>query len=147
MATPMITNESGHDYYSPTSFKNKLKSSICCFTPVRHQILHPDYDSDTLYNKPPPRSSWIHLDPEIRDRCRGFVIGRRSSGARNKRSGYRSDDFRYDPESYSLNFEDGANREAELPFSSFSARLPATPERFSTAAPSQGRRTEITGWS
>ncbi|CAN0861584.1 Rust resistance kinase Lr10 [Linum grandiflorum] len=60
---------------------------------------------------------------------RGFIIGRRSGG-RNKR-GYRYDDFRYDQESYSLNFEeDGANREGELPFSSFAARLPVTPPSF-----------------
>ncbi|CAN0858822.1 hypothetical protein LINGRAHAP2_LOCUS7480 [Linum grandiflorum] len=59
----------------------------------------------------------------------GFIIGRRSGG-RNRR-GYTSDDFRYDQESYSLNFEeDGANREGELPFSSFAARLPTTPPSF-----------------
>ncbi|CAN0898188.1 hypothetical protein LINGRAHAP2_LOCUS19562 [Linum grandiflorum] len=60
---------------------------------------------------------------------RGFIIGRRSDG-RNRR-GYIYDDFKYDQESYSLNSEeDGANREGELPFSSFVARLPATPPSF-----------------
>ena len=155
MAMPIISDD--EEYYSPTSFKDKLKLSICCFTPIRHHhILHPDYDFDPSNTKPPPaRSSQYHL--EIKDRCRGFIIGRRSAGGGRNKRGHRSDYFRYDPESYSLNFEeDGANREDDqLPFSSFAARLPATPERFTrietwAEAPSmQGRvsRTEISGWS
>ncbi|CAN0919539.1 hypothetical protein LINGRAHAP2_LOCUS31512, partial [Linum grandiflorum] len=117
--------------YSSTSFKDKLKLSICYFTtPICHHILHPDYDSDPGHNttKTTPRSSQEnHL--EIKDRCRGFIIGRRSGG-RNRR-GYRSDDFRYEQKSYSLNFEeDGTNREGELPFSSFAAKVPVTPPSF-----------------
>ncbi|CAI0444223.1 unnamed protein product, partial [Linum tenue] len=103
------------------------------------------------------RSSWINIhDLEIRDRClRGFVIGGRSG--RNRRR-YRSEEFRYDLESYSLNFEDDAHRrEDELALGGFAARLPATPDRYSAAVESwNGKsssvlagvwRTEITAWS
>ncbi|CAN0877512.1 hypothetical protein LINGRAHAP2_LOCUS11926 [Linum grandiflorum] len=152
MAMPIISDDEDYSAYSPTSFKDKLKLSICCFTtPIRHHILHPDYDSDPGHNttKPTAVRSGQESHLEIKDRCRGFIIGRRSGG-RNRR-GYRSDDFKYDPESYSLNFEEGgANREDELPFSSFAARLPATPDRSWAEAPSQGTaisRTEIAGWS
>ncbi|CAN0875028.1 hypothetical protein LINGRAHAP2_LOCUS10587 [Linum grandiflorum] len=77
----------------------------------------------------PPRDLAKKIILKSRTDAGGFTIGRRSGG-RNRR-GYRSDDFRYDQESYYLNFEeDGANREGELPFSSFAARLPATPPSF-----------------
>ncbi|CAN0830440.1 hypothetical protein LINGRAPRIM_LOCUS3242 [Linum grandiflorum] len=47
----MLLLSSDYSSYSPTSFKDKLKLSICCFTtPIRHHILHPDYDSDPGHN-------------------------------------------------------------------------------------------------
>ncbi|CAI0416554.1 unnamed protein product [Linum tenue] len=160
MAMPMISREGcggggGGHYSPPSSFRHMLKSSICCFTPVGHhphEILDPEGDDDYT-DKPAVRSS---CDLEIREMCRRGFAGRRSGGGRNRRR-YRSEDFRYDPASYSLNFEDEAHREDELALSGFAARLPATPDRYSVAeswkgskAPSAaegGRRREVTVWS
>ncbi|PKA50700.1 hypothetical protein AXF42_Ash021229 [Apostasia shenzhenica] len=64
--------------------------------------------------------------PEIRGKCRSFIshIGRRR---------HHSADFRYDPLSYALNFDDGASDDSpassadDLRHRGFSARLPASP--------------------
>jgi hypothetical protein len=72
------------------------------------------------------------LEFKYKYRC---FIGKR--GKNRKR--HCSEEFRYDPESYSLNFEDDVHKEDELPLKS---RLPATPERL-VAAPPPVRRTEL----
>ncbi|CAK7353830.1 unnamed protein product [Dovyalis caffra] len=139
---------------SPSSLKAKLKSSLCCFTTNdiihQHEMLHKDHHDQERNNcrklqPQTPRSPYAWLkstahDLEIKDKYRG-LIGKR--GKNRKRHG--SEDFRYDPESYSLNFEDDVHREDELPlYSNFKARLPATPERLVVLQPVG--RTELELW-
>ncbi|OWM71130.1 hypothetical protein CDL15_Pgr011257 [Punica granatum] len=78
----------------------------------------------------PTGCSWLRSKaqnlPEIRDRCRRLI------GRSHRKAGHGSPEFRYDPLSYALNFEDSWNREdqdEESPRSNFLARLPATPDR------------------
>uniref|UniRef100_A0A6N2KIS7 Uncharacterized protein n=1 Tax=Salix viminalis TaxID=40686 RepID=A0A6N2KIS7_SALVM len=112
-----------NECYSPTSLKSRLKSSFRCFPNTemidQHEILHQDYGRKGE-----------------KYRC---SIGKR--GKNRKR--HCSEDFRYDPASYSLNFEDDVHKEDELPlYYNFKARLPATPERL-VAVPPPVRRTEL----
>ncbi|KAK8939814.1 hypothetical protein KSP40_PGU010245 [Platanthera guangdongensis] len=81
--------------------------------------------------KPPIRSqpSWIRMKarelPGIKQRCRGFIT--RIGNASRRPHG----DFRYDPISYALNFDEGGDNgvagEELLQFRNFSSRLPAAP--------------------
>lgn len=115
-----------NDCYSPSVKSNKLKSSICCFR------LHDDHDilqSNDGKKPQTPRSPYAWLkstaqELEIKDMCLG-LIGRK--GKNQKR--HHSADFRYDPTSYSLNFENDNNKEDELPLNNFTSRLPSSPER------------------
>lgn len=61
--------------------------------------------------------------PVLKERCRSFISRIGKSHQKN------SDDLRYDPLSYSLNFDDGPDESghADFRFRSFSARLPASP--------------------
>jgi hypothetical protein len=142
MARPVI-----NECDSPTSLKAKLKSSFCCFPNMeminQREMLHQDHDqegSNRMKLQPQtPRSPYAWLkstahDLEFKYKYRCF-IGKR--GKNRKR--HCSEEFRYDPESYSLNFENDVHKEDELPLKS---RLPATPERL-VAAPSPVRRTEL----
>ncbi|KAJ9167693.1 hypothetical protein P3X46_019302 [Hevea brasiliensis] len=106
------------------SLKDRLKSSISCF--AAHNIPE-SLGSDDGRRSQTPRPSYAWLkstahDLEIRDKCRG-LIGRRGKNRRR----YYSSDFKYDPTSYSLNFEDDINQEDELPIHNFMGRQPATP--------------------
>ncbi|KAG6780586.1 hypothetical protein POTOM_013452 [Populus tomentosa] len=115
----------------------------------QREMLHQDHDqlegSSRMKLEPQtPRSpyAWLKstahdLEFKCKNRC---FIGKR--GKNRKR--HCSEDFRYDPESYSLNFEDDVHREYELPLKS---RLPATPERLVMVAPPPVRRTELQMWS
>jgi hypothetical protein len=150
MAMPMINEYSD----SPASLKAKLKSSLCCFSSSemihQHQTLDQDHDQEGNNSRKlqpqTPRSPYAWLkstthDLEIMYKYRG-LIGK--IGKNRKR--HCSEDFRYDPRSYSLNFEDDLNREDELPLNhNFRARFPATPERLEVARPV--RRTELQLWS
>ena len=57
--------------------------------------------------------------PVFKKRCKNLI-------ARLRKRHRNSVDFRYDPLSYALNFDDGENADAQM-MSSFSARLPASP--------------------
>ncbi|KAH6819185.1 hypothetical protein C2S51_002788 [Perilla frutescens var. frutescens] len=117
---------------SPHSFKHKLKNSLCfscCFRrhrgsdhlPFHHSLSSPSDDN--------PPVVWIktkgphdHSLSEIKEKCR-TVLG--FPGAKHKR--HSSVEFRYDPLSYALNFEDGFDYDDEAPLKNFSARLPPSP--------------------
>lgn len=123
---------------SPLSFKQKLKNSLCfsCCFPHHHRnnTTTPTTKLYSLdYRPPPPPSSdenpsliWIKNDfPDIKDKCRTIFnfIGN-GNGNRHKR--HSSAEFRYDPLSYALNFEDGYEDD-EAPLRNFSSRLPPPP--------------------
>ena len=146
MAMPMIHECSD----SPAPLKAKLKSYLCCFSnsEMIHQHRMLDQEGNTSRKMQPqtPRSpcAWLKStthDLEIMDKCREFTG---KIGKNWKR--HCSEDFRYDPRSYSLNFENDLNREDELALNhNFRARFPATPERLEVVPPV--RRTEIQLWS
>ncbi|XP_073047680.1 uncharacterized protein [Primulina eburnea] len=114
---------------------HKPKRSLCFFCCFRHRhhlyVQHPS-------PPPPPQPSFNEENPvviwdktkgprdnslsDIREKCRS-MLG--LPGSRKKR--HSSADFRYDPLSYSLNFEDGFRCDEEAPFRNFSARLPPSP--------------------
>ena len=120
------------------SFKNKLKQTLClscCFRNSRRETLGSSSSSSsssttstssddrlTLGRAP---SMWLKSRvqelPEIGDKCRHLInrIGR------HHRRHSSSADFRYDPLSYALNFDDSHLYEA--PLRNFSARVPASP--------------------
>ncbi|XP_038701158.1 uncharacterized protein LOC119997979 [Tripterygium wilfordii] len=98
--------------HSPSSLKDKLKSSIYCFRVNPHELLENDEDRQQTTGRT-LQSGDQELD--IRDRLRGLI-----NGWKNKRR-FNSSDFRYDPTSYALNFED-ESRVDELPSANFSSR-------------------------
>ncbi|KAK1434670.1 hypothetical protein QVD17_00419 [Tagetes erecta] len=126
------------DTHKP-SFKDKIKRFLCfscCFTVDRRETLHSASTSSTSDNTKRPlyliaaSSQWIKsratVDlPEIKYKCSN-VLGRIKNHRRRRRS---STDFRYDPLSYALNFEDDSsgNVENNAPVNSFSSRLPSSP--------------------
>ncbi|KAI3513831.1 hypothetical protein L1887_12023 [Cichorium endivia] len=132
------------------SLKDKIKQSLCfscCFTGNRVETLRSESTSSTGDNNKRPvyligaSSQWIKsraaVDlPEIKDKCRN-IFGR--IGCSNARQNHRrrrsSTDFRYDPLSYALNFEEDSfgNLEDDAPLKDFSSRLPSSPPQSSTA--------------
>ncbi|KAG6424203.1 hypothetical protein SASPL_114617 [Salvia splendens] len=120
----------------PPSFKHKLKESLCfscCFGRRNdsHFSLHHSPPSPSDDN---PEVVWIkakgphdHSLSEIKDKCR-TILG--LPGAKHKRQA--SVEFRYDPLSYAMNFEDGFDCDDEAPLRNFSARLPPSPPVSST---------------
>lgn len=126
-----------HIPVSPPSLKSKLKDSLCfscCFRRHHHghrQVL----DSPTGQPAPPlpsddkPTLLWLKtrkahdLKDDIKDRCM-MVFGRAGNGINRHHRRHSSAEFRYDPLSYSLNFEDGFDEDDEYPLRNFSARLP-----------------------
>ncbi|KAF8407198.1 hypothetical protein HHK36_006325 [Tetracentron sinense] len=114
------------DERDPSSLKNKIKSSLCfswCFRRGRHETLESSEEKPRLIRA---SSSWIrsraHELPEIKEKCRN-MISRFGKTRRN------SSDFKYDPLSYSLNFDEGfdENKVDEFPLRNFSTRLPSSP--------------------
>ncbi|KAF3664252.1 hypothetical protein FXO37_11585 [Capsicum annuum] len=96
-----------HKFNIPTTtLKQKFKSSLCfsCCFPHHH--------------RPPPLPPPSSFD-ENSDKWRSIFSFLNGNGNRHKR--HSSTEFRYDPLSYSLNFED------EAPFTNFSSRLPLSP--------------------
>ncbi|KAK9280276.1 hypothetical protein L1049_013964 [Liquidambar formosana] len=111
------------DERESSSMRHKLKSTICfSCCPNRHETLE-------IFSKPRlirSSSTWLKSTagklPEIREKCRNLIswIGK---------SWQPSAEFRYDPLSYALNFNEGYDdaRVDEFPLRSFSTRLPASP--------------------
>ncbi|KAG0491943.1 hypothetical protein HPP92_005004 [Vanilla planifolia] len=111
------------------SLRQKIRSAICfscCFrgaeTEEEKQAIGPSFIRSS--------STWIRAKageiPEIKEKCRGLIsrIGKPS------RRGY--GDFKYDPLSYKLNFDEGgedyeADSAEEFFHRNFSSRLPPTP--------------------
>ena len=134
-----------------SSLREKLKSSMCCFTGMVH---HDPLDHGCNYNKldintpRTPRSpttpvspsgtlSWLKKSPlsseygqgepprvrgrSLRDRIRRHHHHHHHHHHRTSQSA----DFSYDPSSYALNFENEGPE--EYPLRNFSSRLPASP--------------------
>ncbi|XP_060211005.1 uncharacterized protein LOC132638030 [Lycium barbarum] len=112
---------------SPPSLKQKLKNSLCFSCCFPHRRPPPPQPSSSDEN---PGLIWFNPEepsnlPNLKDKvltALSFV------GNRHKR--HSSTEFRYDPLSYSLNFEDGFsnnNDEEEAPLRNFSSRLPPSP--------------------
>ncbi|XP_057968339.1 uncharacterized protein LOC131157900 [Malania oleifera] len=128
------------DERESSSLKHKLKSSLClscCFRSARRETL--DSPSDERPRLIRASSSWLRSRaqdlPEIRDKCRNIM-------SRIGRSRRQSHDFRYDPLSYALNFDEGFEEsyDDEFPLRNFSARLPAAkPPPGSAASPTVPR--------
>ncbi|KAL4303323.1 hypothetical protein GQ457_10G002800 [Hibiscus cannabinus] len=111
----------GCNFSSPReSLLEKVKSSMCCFRLAAAQI----EDGAGFHPLEEAKSS---RTPYIREKCRNLTAWIGKGGGHLKHHG--SSDFSYDPMSYALNFEDESSRADEVPFVSFSSRLPATPER------------------
>lgn len=89
-------------------------------------------------------STWIRSKaqeiPEIKEKCRGLI----SRMAKPRRQ---SGDFRYDPLSYALNFDEGPDFDgdggeispAEFRYRNFSSRLPPTPPHLIPAESAPGK--------
>ncbi|KAK7383480.1 hypothetical protein VNO78_29159 [Psophocarpus tetragonolobus] len=125
------------------SLKEKIRSSMCCFTGTVHDSL--EHNGEGFYNKLHiPRtpispagstsSSWFKLRsplghdfstndqaPRVRGRSLKSRMGRKLLPHRQSQSA----DFSYDPSSYALNFENDSPE--EIPFRNFSSRLPPSP--------------------
>ncbi|RVW43770.1 uncharacterized protein LOC104880693 [Vitis vinifera] len=113
--------EDPHTNPSPSSLKDRLKSSLClscCFRTNPRQNLESDEKSIK------PSCVWLKSRaqdlPEIKEKLVSQFRGRRHSSQ-----------FRYDPLSYSLNFDQGIdeNHVDQIQFRNFAARLPPTPPR------------------
>lgn len=152
-----------------TSLRDKLKSSICCFTGSVHH--HDPLDQgEGFYNKlhiprtpiSPAGSStggysswWLKKSPtgeygnggeqpRVRGRSLKSRMGRSRHHHHHRQS--QSADFSYDPSSYALNFESESPEDDEnFPLRNFSARLPASPP--SPASPINYSGKEIVGYS
>ncbi|XP_059637831.1 uncharacterized protein LOC132279806 [Cornus florida] len=120
------------------SLKNKLKQTLClscCFRSNRRDTLDsPSSDDKPRLLRTP--STWLKSRaqelPEIKDKCRHLIT---RIGKHHRR--HSSADFRYDPLSYSLNF-DGGYEDTQLddvPLRNFSSRLPASPPPRRVAVP------------
>ncbi|PIN08647.1 hypothetical protein CDL12_18775 [Handroanthus impetiginosus] len=106
---------------SPSSFKDKLKQSLCfsCCFRRRHRL----HEHLALQSPPlPSGDSQDYSLSEIKEKCRSML----GISGRHKRHSPAAE-FRYDPLSYALNFEDGFDFDDEAPLRNFSARLPPSP--------------------
>ncbi|XP_027333326.1 uncharacterized protein LOC113848136 [Abrus precatorius] len=131
-----------------TSLREKLKSSICCFTgTVHHDPLdHGEGFYSKLHIPRTPTSpagstasSWFKINSVKSPTSHEFeaprVSGRSLRSRMNRRNNNRqsqSADFSYDPSSYALNFESECPE--QFPFRNFSSRLPASPVAGAPAA-------------
>ncbi|KAG5110297.1 hypothetical protein JHK82_039520 [Glycine max] len=126
------------------SLKEKLKSSLCCFSGSVHsdplERGEGGFYSKLRIPKTPisPQGStsspsWFKIrsptcteyggdpHPRVRGRSLKSRMGRKLLHHRQSQSA----DFSYDPSSYALNFEDDSPE--EIPFRNFSSRLPPSP--------------------
>ncbi|XAR66810.1 hypothetical protein NMG60_11013154 [Bertholletia excelsa] len=100
------------------SLKDKLRQTLClscCFRNSRRESLVSPTSSDY-------RPTLVRASSEIRDKCRHLI---NRIGRNQQRRNTSSADFRYDPLSYSLNFDEADLDEA--PLQNFSSRLPSSP--------------------
>ncbi|KAH0707010.1 hypothetical protein KY289_012086 [Solanum tuberosum] len=116
---------------SPPSLKQKLKNSLCfsCCFPHRRPPPPPPPPSSSDEN---PALIWVNNEepsnlPKLKDKVLNVLNFVGTGSNRHKR--HASTEFRYDPMSYSLNFEDGFDDDnAEIaPLRNFSSRLPPSP--------------------
>lgn len=134
---------------SPT-LKHRLKHTICgCFT-------HHPNQYDNLSNDSSPTSNHRQNNPQLtrttsygggsgglammrssksdefnlKGKCRSLMsrIGTTTPRGHHHRKSH-STDFRYDPLSYSLNFDNDASDVDDFPFRNFISRLPPSPSR------------------
>nr|XP_018678877.1 PREDICTED: uncharacterized protein LOC108952332 [Musa acuminata subsp. malaccensis]XP_018678878.1 PREDICTED: uncharacterized protein LOC108952332 [Musa acuminata subsp. malaccensis] len=97
-----------------------------CFRPSVSQ-------EEPVYEERAARSPTSLIRPEHRGKCLGF--GYHCGGGRHRRRP--STEFRYDPLSYALNFDEGCEVESptraeQLRLRYFSSQLPASPSRNGT---------------
>ncbi|XP_077236581.1 uncharacterized protein LOC143878161 [Tasmannia lanceolata] len=112
------------DRHRDSSLKQKLKSSICLYWCFRSSPREESVETDER-----PRlirsSSWIrskvHEIPDLKEKYRNMI-------SRMGMSRRHSSDFRYDPLSYSLNFDEGEDESQvdDFRYRNFSARLSAS---------------------
>lgn len=125
------------------SLREKLKSSMCCFSGTSHNdsLEHGEGFYSKFHIPRTPISpagstssfSWFKLksptttdfgnDPHSRVRGRSLKSRMSRKILHNRQS--QSADFSYDPSSYALNFE--SESPEEFPFRNFSSRLPPSP--------------------
>ncbi|CAL0307082.1 unnamed protein product [Lupinus luteus] len=104
---------------SPTSPKNKLHSTLCFSCCFPHNRIRPRLVRSSSLQKP---RGLINAFPHLKEKCTNFI----SRFGRHRRR--HSADFRYDPLSYALNFEDNAADDSSVHvLNSFAARLPSSP--------------------
>ncbi|KAL5185201.1 hypothetical protein HKD37_17G048744 [Glycine soja] len=125
------------------SLKEKLKSSLCCFSGTVHSDPLERGEGGFFYDKlripktpispqGSTSSTWFKImsptstnfgdpHPRVRGRSLKSRMGRKLLHHRQSQSA----DFSYDPSSYALNFEDDSPQ--EFPFRNFSSRLPSSP--------------------
>ncbi|XP_021769510.1 uncharacterized protein LOC110733732 [Chenopodium quinoa] len=103
------------------SLKQKIKLFVCATCcdaeeddiAVQKSLQHSEKKPNTL-------SSWLKSElPVIKEVCSHVFSGK------NRRSN--STEFRYDPLSYALNFEDDDSHLDEFPLRDFCSRLPPSP--------------------
>ncbi|KAL7239594.1 hypothetical protein ACSBR2_005488 [Camellia fascicularis] len=112
------------------SLKNKLRRTLCLSCCFRANGSPPPDERSWLVRA----SSMRIRSPEIKDKCKHLIsrIGRHHHHRRHSSSAV---DFRYDPLSYSLNFDEGFDDLDEAPLRSFSARpVPVSPPPLKTVS-------------
>lgn len=144
------------------SLKEKLKSSLCCFSGTVHSDPLERGEGGFFYDKlripktpispqGSTSSTWFKImsptstnfgdpHPRVRGRSLKSRMGRKLLHHRQSQSA----DFSYDPSSYALNFEDDSPE--EIPFRNFSSRLPPSPPS-STPPVEYSTGKEIVGYS
>lgn len=111
---------------SPPSLKQKLKNSLCFSCCFHRRPPSPPLSSDEN-----PSLIWVNVEEpnnllNLKDKVLTVLNFVGNGSNRHKR--HSSTEFRYDPLSYSLNFEDGFDdNEEEAPLRNFSSRLPPSP--------------------
>ncbi|KAK9742201.1 hypothetical protein RND81_03G155100 [Saponaria officinalis] len=127
--------------------ENKLKTSLfcysCCITDhndedVQQILQFSDHKSHHHHHHNLP--TWLKSElPEFKDRCANIFSGK---FGRNRHRG----NFRYDPLSYALNFEDADSHLDDFrPHRNFSSRLPPSPPPISSEK--RDVSTQISTWS
>ncbi|KAM7277512.1 hypothetical protein ACFE04_019378 [Oxalis oulophora] len=113
-----------NDYYNLHSsstrvaIKHKLMSSISCFSTTKSEPSSPTSPKSPYTCL----KSTAHDHLHIKDKCRHLF----STICKHHHHHISSADLKYDPMSYTLNFEDEFREHDALPFSS---RLPRSPDR------------------
>lgn len=126
-SAPMDENDD-FSLTSPPNLKQKLKNSLClsCCFPHRRPPPPPSSSDEN------PALIWVNNEEssnllKLKDKVLNVLNFVGTGSNRHKR--HASTEFRYDPMSYSLNFEDGFDDDSEeiAPLRNFSSRLPPSP--------------------